>query len=122
MSLHQVRLRAQPLASKAIDGRAIADFLDGKTDLKAALNLDDAFVEQLRGQARALHGTSQWQRVIDVVMGVVELGGARVEDVVLLLEAYRALGNQEAVHRCELVLDGLLQRLEQEVRGATANP
>lgn len=122
MSLHQVRLRAQPSASQPIDGRAIAEFLDGGRDLKAALGLSDALVEKLRDQARALHGAGQWQRAIDVVMGVVELGGARVEDLVMLSEAYTRLGDQEAADRCASVLDGLLSRLEQELEGGEARP
>ncbi len=115
MALDFLRLRSESFGSQPIDTKAVSDFVAGDLSLKDALGLDDEVVQRMRAQARALHAIGKWDRVVDIIIGVVELGGAQVEDLVLVTEAYAELGDEDAYQRCSLVLEGLLYRLEQNL-------
>jgi hypothetical protein len=112
VSLDFLRLRSESFGKQRIDAQATAAFVAGDVSLKEALDLDADVVGRLRAQALALHATGQWQRVVDIIIGVVELGGATVEDLMVLAEAYAKLGDEDAAQQCGLVLEGLLDRVQ----------
>ncbi len=121
MSLQQARIRSRTKKKEKVDPQAAKDFVSGKKSLAEALKVDDEMTGRMRAKARALHESGQWQRAIDVVKGLVALDSAHIEDLLVLADSFRQLGQIDTAEQCELLLESTLYTAKQEINDLEAS-
>ena len=100
MPIHQADIHGSKKDRERVNHLAIQAYVEGEADLAEGLDLSPELVDDLRRQAHALLSQGQWQKAIDVVLGLVALGSVHPADPMMLEHCYRALGMEGAANQC----------------------
>lgn len=90
MGIHQLDLHPNKPSNRSTDAGRAAAYANGQSDLFTALALDDALLELIRGQARALFQTQRYDECKDVIVGLLTLGDARPEYATMMVACAEA--------------------------------
>lgn len=90
MGIHQLDLHPKKPSNRSTDASRATTFANGQSDLFTALALDDALLELIRGQARALFQTQRYEECKDVIVGLLTLGDARPEYATMMVTCAEA--------------------------------
>lgn len=119
MSKQQLRLSGSKKARTNVDELAVQKLAEGDIDLKEALGLSEATIEDMRRQAIALYGSAKYEACIEVVLGISALGSVHPVDPLLLARCYTALGDVANAELCAAHYERLSEAFGLEAGGAS---
>jgi hypothetical protein len=115
VTIQRLSLHGSKKKRTEIDDAVIERFLQRKATLQEALCLDDAAVEALRSQARALCDTRRWKDALDAFGGLAALGAFHHLDPVYWGTCHRGLGDEEKAEACFALAHEICGRIEAEL-------
>jgi tetratricopeptide (TPR) repeat protein len=115
MSIHRVRLAGSKKAREWTDHDLIDRFLVRKATFEEALPVDQATLEALRGQARALLEAGRFEQALDTYQGLVALGDLEPLDPFYWGLCHEGLGDKEKAEACFALANKVCAELEAEL-------